>query len=442
MTPEQLQALREKLKNLTADQRSLLDGLTDPETKETREFSSDENTTYENRETEIDRLDAQISREERQLDRERGLSQSRRQFTPDSGAAGSGSLDDHADPAEQRQADDQVLEIAEARGIGRLTPEQEKTFRAIQARAFASFVKTGTAPNGEIRSLIMGQDTKGGNLVAPVEFVSTLLQNVDDRVHIRNKATVRRLKGSHSLGAPSIDTDLNDATWTAEVEQVAEDSALEFGNRMLTPHDLAKLVKISRKLIDNSDDVEGIVQQRMAHKFSRAQEAGFITGDGVQKPLGLMTANSDGIPTSRDVAFASATAFDANTLIDATFELKEQYQNDAEWIFHRYAVKNIRKLKDNDGQYLWQPSIKDGEPGTILGNRYTMSEFMPAVFTTGLYAGILGDFSFYWIVDSMQLEVQRLVEKYAETNQYGYIGRMGTDGMPVLAEAFVRVKMG
>jgi HK97 family phage major capsid protein len=71
-----------------------------------------------------------------------------------------------------------------------------------------------------------------------------------------------------------------------------------------------------------------------------------------------------------------------------------------------------------------------------------MSEYAPSTMTSALYVGILGDFSQYWIADALDMQIQRLVELYAETNQTGFIGRMESDGMPVLEEAFVRVKLG
>ena len=70
-----------------------------------------------------------------------------------------------------------------------------------------------------------------------------------------------------------------------------------------------------------------------------------------------------------------------------------------------------------------------------------MSEYVPNTFTTGLYTGVLADWRFYWIADALDMTVQRLVELYARSNQIGFIGRKETDGMPVLAEAFARVKM-
>jgi HK97 family phage major capsid protein len=158
-----------------------------------------------------------------------------------------------------------------------------------------------------------------------------------------------------------------------------------------------------------------------------------------------MIASNDGIPTSRDVsADNTATAITADGLINAKYSLKAQYHSSEalRWIFHRDAIKMIRKLKADDGQYIWQPGLATDRPDTILDVPYIMSEYAPNTFTTGLYVGILGDFSHYWIADAMTLQIQRLVELYAESNQVGFIGRLECDGMPVLAEAFARVKLG
>ena len=147
-------------------------------------------------------------------------------------------------------------------------------------------------------------------------------------------------------------------------------------------------------------------------------------------------------PPRRDVATGNTTtAIGFDGLIEAKFTLKGQYWPRARWIFHRDAVKQITKLKDGDGQYIWRQSVREGEPDTLLGLPMTISEWAPNTFTTGLYVGLLGDFQHYWIVDALAMQVQRLNELYAETNQVGFIGRLETDGAPVLEEAFVRVKL-
>jgi HK97 family phage major capsid protein len=109
---------------------------------------------------------------------------------------------------------------------------------------------------------------------------------------------------------------------------------------------------------------------------------------------------------------------------------------------HRDWVKRVAKLKDSEGQYLWQAGLQAGQPDRLLGFPVNMTENGPSTFTTGLYTNILGDFSFYWIAEVLAMEIKRLDELYARTGQTGFIVEAQVDGMPVLEEAFVRGKMG
>jgi len=282
----------------------------------------------------------------------------------------------------------------------------------------------------------------GGYLQAPMTMVAELLKFVDNAVIIRQKANVFQANGAKSLGVPSLDTDMDDADWTSELGTGNEDSAMAFGRRELAPHPLAKRIKVSNTLLRvSSISAESIVAQRLAYKHAISQEKGFMTGTGAQQPLGLFTASAFGISTVRDVSTDNTTSsVTADGLINAKFALKAQYQATGEWIFHRDAVKQIRKLKDGNGQYLWAPGLQ-GMPNTLLDRPVNITEYAPNTFTTGLYVGLFGDLKFYWIADNLSLTVQRLVELYAATNQTGFIGRLETDGMPVLEEAFARVKL-
>lgn len=297
--------------------------------------------------------------------------------------------------------------------------------------------------NAELKTLQADLDYSGGYLVAPQVFVEQLLKNVDNAVVIRRLATKFPLATAESLGVPSLDTDLNDADWTVELATGSLDSATRFGKRELRPHPFAKRVKVSNTLLRKAVlEPEAHVRDRMAYKFAITEEKGFLTGTGAGQPLGVFTASAQGISTARDVSTANTTtAITADGLIEAKHTLKPQYWANSRWLFHRDAIKMIRKLKDGNGQYLWQPGIAGGLPQSILDTPYEMSEYAPNTFTTGLYAGLLGDFSFYWIVDAMNLQIQRVVELYAESNSTGFIGRAECDGMPVLEEAFVRVKL-
>jgi len=218
---------------------------------------------------------------------------------------------------------------------------------------------------------------------------------------------------------------------------------MSFGKRDLYPHPLAKRIKCSKKLLEVSlMPVEGIIRDRFAYQFGVTQENAFMTGTGVNQPLGIFVSSADGIPAARNVSTGNAaTLIKADGLIEAKYTLKQGYMANARWIFHRDAVKQIRKLKDGEGNYLWQSGIATDRPATILDQPYLMSEYAPNTFTTGLMVGILGDFSHYWIVDALGMSMQVLTELYAETNQNGYIARMECDGAPTLGEAFVRVTL-
>jgi HK97 family phage major capsid protein len=302
----------------------------------------------------------------------------------------------------------------------------------------------------QARALNAGNDPEGGFLVMPEKFVMALLQAVDDAVPLRGLATVHRLTNAESLGVPTLDTDLDDAEWTSEVGTGSQDDSMRLGKRELSPNPLAKRVKVSRKLLRMATiGPEALVRERMAYKHAVAAEKAYMTGDGNKKPLGLFTAHASGIPTSRDVdvpttgtAFehdTSGDSYSADGLITAKYTLKAAYHPRARWLFHRLILAEIRKIKDANGQYIWKPGLSD-RPDTILEIPYILSEFAPSTLANDDYFGLLGDFSFYWIVDALAFEIQRLVELYAETNQVGFIGRQETDGMPVLAEAFIRLQ--
>jgi HK97 family phage major capsid protein len=278
--------------------------------------------------------------------------------------------------------------------------------------------------------------------VMPEQMVAGLIKAVDDMVHIRARATKFSVPSAASLGVPTLTANPADADWTAEILTGSEDSTMAFGKRELHPHPLAKRIKVSNKLLRQAGGMEALVMARLAYKFAISQEKAFLTGSGSNQPLGIFTASNDGIPTTRDYSTGNTTTaptFDG--LIGAKFTLKGAYWGKAEWLFHRDVLAAIAKLKDGNGQYIWRESVRAGEPDRILNLPVAMSENAPSTMTTGLYVGMLADFSNYWIADALDMQVQRLTELYAETNQTGFIGRMESDGMPVLAEAFVRVKL-
>lgn len=312
----------------------------------------------------------------------------------------------------------------------------ERTFGAWATQDFR-----GVAPDDR-RALQADLDASGGYLRPPQVVVDRLIKDVDDMVFMRQRATKFSVGGSESLGVPTLENDPADADWTTELATGSEDNSMSFGKRELHPHPLAKRIKISRKLLRSVPSAQELVRGRLSYKFAITQEKGFLLGSGASQPLGVFTPSDKGISTGRDVSTGNtATAMSFDGLKEAKYTLKGAYHGRAAWMFHRAGVKQLAKIKDGEGQYIWQQSVVANEPDTLLGFPVGMSEYVPSTFTTGLYVGILGDFSHYWIADAQTLEFQLLNELYAETNQVGLIGRLDCDGMPTLEEAFVRVKL-
>lgn len=333
-------------------------------------------------------------------------------------------------------------------GDGDATKEAERT-------AFKQWLRFG--PHGVksadgLKALAASEGDLGGFLVIPQELVQRVIQKVHDQVYVRQMATVNTLDRAESLGVPVIDTFLGDPTWTAEISTGSEDSTAPLGKRQLSPHPLARRIKISNKLLRQASiDPEAIVMDQLAYKFARVEENAFLNGTGQDQPLGVFVASPNGIDTDRDTTTAGAGAIAADDIIECRYALKPQYRVKAAWFMNRLVLKVIRKLKDADGNYLWNPGmggfVSEGttlvgaQPETLLGHRIVESEVAPSAVTSGSYAMILGDFSFYWIADALNMQIQRLIELYAESNQTGFIGRKETDGMPTISEPFVRLKI-
>lgn len=328
-------------------------------------------------------------------------------------------------------------------------PEKKSVDTAdLQMKAFVSYFNDSPLDNefarqqAVLKTLQADLDVQGGYLQAPPMFVEQLLKAVDDAVFVRRLATVIPLRSTESLGVVSLDTQLDDADWTTELATGNQDDTTRFGKRELRVHPFAKRVKISNTLMRLATrDPEALIRDRIAYKFSITEEKAFLTGNGANRPLGLFTASAQGISTSRDVTAGTTTLPSADGLIDAKHTLKSNYLAKSRWLFHRTTVAEIRKLKDGIGNYIWQPGLQAGLPNVILDLPYEMSEYVPNTLTTGQYFGMVGDFSFYWIADGPSLSIQRLNELYAETNVTGFIARAEADGMPVLEEAFIRMKL-
>ena len=371
---------------------------------ETVEMTAEKKEELGKNETRFDEINNLILREEKQLARERAI----------------GEQANDTDDTKNKGKTDEIM------------------------NAFKEVIMNGSREAYEVyNALQQSNPTQAGYLVAPEQFVNTLIKTIDNSMFIRQKANVLPpLKGAQSLGYPTRTARMGAAVWGTEIAAPTADTSLAFGKREFKTNPATAEILISKTLIRNAPGVEGIVTAEMAYAFAELLENAYMTGDGVQKPLGLFVASADGIPAARDVSTGNtATEIKFDGLLEAKYSIKDGYQKNCEWIFNRLAVKQLAKLKNAEGQYIWQSSVVLGTPDMLLGKPVNSSEYVPATFTSGLYVGMYGDLKNYWICDSLSMEMQILMELYARTNQIDYIARLETDGAPVVSEAFARIKL-
>jgi len=423
--------LREERAALVARAREI----NDKALAESRDLTAEERTNYDSAMEKVNKLGETIkdmeTREKQLAEAEAELeARESRSIAPDGTAGAPGG----AKPTGDEKRDDPMVKLYS--GI-----EQRQSQVDNEMRAFNNFIKSGVQED-ELRTLQAGIDTLGGYLVTPQQFIAELIKDLDNMVFVRQYARTFTVTNAESLGAPALDTDLGDAEWTSELD-TADAEDMEFNKRELRPYPLSKLVLISFKLLRAAAlNPETLARQRMSYKFGVAMEKGYLTGSGAGQPLGIFTASDDGVSTARDVDSGDNTSITADALREMKYALKGPHYQKARWLFHRDALSVISRLKAEDEQYLWSPGLRMDNEDMILGRPVDMSEYAPNTFTQNLYIGALCNWADgYWIADSLQFQVQRLVELYARQNSLGLLGRAESDGMPVLEEAFVRMKL-
>jgi HK97 family phage major capsid protein len=326
-------------------------------------------------------------------------------------------------------------------GGGANVPDNEKVLR----QAWGHYLQNND-PSLVLKANQADNPGSGGFLIAPIFIANELIAAIKNLVYVRELATVYTITTAESLGFPSLESDIDDATWTTEIATATESADWGLGRRELKPNPLRKLVKLSRTLMRKAPNADAIAMDRLAYKFGVSMEKAYLTGTGANQPLGIFTASGSGVPTSQDTTCAGTTVFTADEIIDLKHSLKAAYWPKAGFFLHRDALKRVRKLKDSNNNYIWATGLGpaggfQGNPATILESPYYISEYAPNTFTTGQYVMAYADFSKYYIADSQQFSVQVLLELYAATRQIGFVGEIETDGQPAIGEAFARLKL-
>ena len=283
-------------------------------------------------------------------------------------------------------------------------------------------------------ALSIGTDSEGGYLV-PDEYEKKLVEALEDEVFFRSLATV--IKTSSGDRKIPIVTSKGEAAWIDEGGQFPE-SDDSFGQTTISAFKLATMIKVSDELLNDSVfNIEQYISREFGRRIGAKEEAAFFIGDGNGKPTGILNATGG---ADVGITAASATAITADELIDLFHSLRGPYRKNAVWVLNDSTIKAIRKLKDNNGNYLWQPSISAGVPDTILGRPVKTSTFMPEIAADNKVIAF-GDFSWYWIADREGRTFRRLGELFATNGQVGFLGSQRVDGKMILPEAVKVLQM-
>lgn len=315
--------------------------------------------------------------------------------------------------------------------------KDEKTGRAADAytKAFWTQVRAKDGVSYEVRNALSeGVDSEGGYLV-PDEFENTLVSSMEEEGSIRSLAHVfTTSNGVHKI--PVVRTK-GSANWIDEGGSYG-DSDDVFGQEQIDAHKVGTVIKVSEELLnDSAFDLEKYFQEEFARRIGAKEEEAFIVGDGNKKPTGILNAAGG---AEIGVTAASEKAITADEIIDLYYSVKAPYRKNAVWVLNDSTVRAIRKLKDSNGQYLWQPALHEGDHETLLGKKILTSPYMPEI-AAGAKVIMFGDLSFYWIGDSQGITFKRLNERYADMGQVGFLASKRVDGKLVLPEAIKVLQM-
>lgn len=287
----------------------------------------------------------------------------------------------------------------------------------------------------EKKGLIVSDDTQGGYL-APEEYVVEIISDAVEFSPIRSISRIRTTS-QKAVNIPK-KTGSTSATWVEETGTRSESTTPTFGVEKLESFEMHGLLKVSRQeLEDSAFNIEAFIREELAEQFGVAEGTAFVSGDSVGQPQGILSnANV------ASVANGDANNLQADGLIDLYFEPKEVYLTNATWVMSRSTLKEIRKLKDANGQYLWEAGIKtEARPATILDRPYLVCTDMPAA-TSGNYPIAFGDFRrAYYVLDRVVMEIMTDPYTSKGTGMIEISARKRVGGRVVLAEAIKTLQM-
>lgn len=271
-----------------------------------------------------------------------------------------------------------------------------------------------------------GVDADGGYLV-PEEYDRRLIQTLSEENIMRGLATHITTSGQHKI---------NIAATKPAAAWIEEGGALTFGDAtfdqtFLDAFKLHVAIKVTEELLyDNAFNLESYIITEFGKALANAEEDAFLNGDGTGKPTGIFDATKGGH------LFKTLTAtIKSDDMLDLAYGLKRPYRKNASFIMNDATLAQLRKLKDNNGAYIWQPSYQQGEPDRLLGYSVRTSAYAPTD------AIAFGDYKYYNIGDRGTRSFKQLNELFAGNGMIGFVAKERVDGKLILPEAVQVMKL-
>lgn len=313
--------------------------------------------------------------------------------------------------------------------------EPEKTGRASSEYKAAFWKAMKNKSSFEVQNALqVGTDSEGGYLV-PDEFERTLVEALQEENLFRQLATI--ITTSSGDRKIPVVASKGTASWVDEEGTIPE-SDDAFGQVSIGAYKLATMIKVSEELLSDSVfNLERYIAKEFGRRIGAKEEEAFFTGDGTGKPTGIFHSTGG---AGVGVTAASVSAITIDEIMDLFYSLKSPYRKNAAFVTNDATIKAIRKLKDGNGQYLWQPSVTAGQPDSLLNRPLKTSAYVPVIASAAKTIAF-GDFSYYWVADRQGRSFQRLNELFAVTGQVGFKATQRVDGKLILAEAVKVLQM-
>lgn len=319
---------------------------------------------------------------------------------------------------------------------------------AITAKRFAfeKVLRKGVTPQAlnyttdltpeERKSLTVANNPAAGYL-APKEYVMEILSDVTEWSPLRQYVRIRTT-GRQAIEIPRR-TQATAASWVTEIGTRSETQNPAFTMETIPTHELYAMVQVSQQELEDSlFDLQQFLREEFAEQFGVTEGAALAVGSGVGKPEGLMTAAGVG-----GVNSGHATEVTADGLLDLYFELKEAYLLNATWAMNRSTLRDVRKLKDANGNYLWAPGIKtEARPAQLLDRPYvTCPDF--ASIGAGTTPIMFGDLRRAYILLD-RIEMSMLVDPLTSkrTGLVEISARKRVGGQVVLTDCIKKLTIG